>query len=356
MSGTQESGQTGPRRGRAWLLGGGALILLLAVVLVVGVVGLAGRGGDGNPTSQTAPSTAAPTPPPFPAAPYAVSDEALLTVPEETRIAQGTFWAEAGAEYVVTMDLRSTKPEGSGGRSMYLGVTLSCSPRAGGPGISVGGTQNMLTGEETTYRNQGLISMPEDGGVDCSIKLSAPYDDVASRDTTFPAGASWEVRRADAAAQAPTDTVLPTTIAAGATEDVLTAELPIDEAGEGLEALSSLHLTACTGVNGSREDGRAWCREDALDEGGSTVTLRARMELVGEDGNACAELAAQALPADRIELHRHHRLLSLALETSLPERPCGRQARVTLAVHNDGPAPVVVHRTNSSLLLTTPAG
>lgn len=347
MGEEQDAAPSLSRRLRGWVLGGGALVLLVIAALVVGVVGLAGRDGDEPSAAPTAPST----PPPFPTAPYAVADGASLTVPEETRFAQGTFWAEAGAEYVVTMDLRSTKPEGSGGRSMYLGVTLSCSPQAGGPGISAGGTQNMLTGEETSYRNQGLISVDEAGGVDCSIKLSAPYDDVASDGTTFPVEATWEVRRVEAAAEAQTESVLPRTIAAGATEDVLTAELPVDEAGDGVEALSSLHLTACTIVNGSREDGRAWCPENALDEAGSTATLQLRAELLDEGGAVCTEFGAETTPADHIDLYRHHRLLSIGLAATMPEQPCGKTVRVVARVTNDGPAPLVVHRTNSTLLV-----
>src|SRR5699024_10897276 len=292
-------------------------------------------------------------PPPVPSAPYAVSDGASLTVPEKTRFAKGTFWAEAGAQYVVTMDLHSTKPEGSGRRSMYLGVTLSCSPKGGGPGISAGGTQNMLTGEETAYGNQGLISVPEDGGVDCSIKLSAPYDDVASVGTTFPVEATWWVARADGAAEAPTDQVLPTVIAPGEDEEILTVDLAVESPGVDLEALSSLHLTTCTIVNGSREDDKAWCDEDDLDEAGSTATLRGRMALIDADGAICDEIADEELPADHIDLYRHHRLLSLALEATAPEQPCGQTARVTISVQNDGPAPLVVHRLNSALLLTS---
>lgn len=203
-----ESPQVAPGTGRSslrrslWIVAGALAVLAL-------VFGLLVSGGGEDPAPQSTTTTAAPTPPPFAPAPYAVTDRTELTVPEETRFAKGTFWAEAGAQYVVTMDPQSTKPEGSGGRSMYLGVTLGCSPQAGGPGVSDGGTQNMLTGEETVYRNQGLISVPEDGGVECSIKLSAPYDDVASKGTTIPIEATWEVRRVDAAQAAATKEVLP---------------------------------------------------------------------------------------------------------------------------------------------------
>lgn len=345
-----ESPQVAPGTGRSplrrslWIAAGALAVPALVFGLLVG-------GGGEDPAPVTATTTVASTPPPYASAPYAVTDRTELTVPEETRFAQGTFWAEADAQYVVTMNLQSTKPEGSGGRSMYLGVTLGCSPQAGGAGISAGGTQNMLTGEETVYSNQGVISVPEDGGVDCSIKLSAPYDDVASNGTTFPVKATWEVRKVDAATEASTEEVLPTTIAAGATDDVLTAELPVDGATGELRVLSSLHLTTCTIVNGSREDGRAWCPENALDEQGSTVTLQARVELVDDGGAVCAELGTEEIPADRIDLYRHHRLLSLAVDAAVSEEPCGRTARVTVSAHNDGPAPLVVHRSNSTLLI-----
>src|SRR5699024_1289356 len=109
------------------------LLWITAVVLAVlaPVLWVLAGPGDGSSEPPAATTTVASTPPPFPWAPFAVSDVVALTVPEETRFARGTFWAEADAEYVVTMDLRSTKPEGSGGRSMYLGVTLSCAPQTG---------------------------------------------------------------------------------------------------------------------------------------------------------------------------------------------------------------------------------
>ncbi|MGP9539873.1 hypothetical protein ACT3SP_17925 [Brachybacterium sp. AOP43-C2-M15] len=339
-------GSAGSRR--TWLAGGAALLVALAVIIGIAVVR---GGGDGDP-SATSPSSAAPSPPPFPAAPVSHADVATLTVPEETRFAQSTFWAEAGTTYAVTMDLRSTKPEGSGGRSMYLGVTLSCSPQAGGPGISVGGTQNMLTGEETEYRNQGLISVPEDGPIDCSIKASAPYDDVASDGTTFAIDGTWRAEQAeDGATEAPEDG-LPRNLADDAVDDVLLAEVPLEELGEGeLRALASLHLTTCTIVNGSREDDRAWCSKDDLDEAGSTASVELRAELVDAGGEVCEVLGEETTEPDYIDLYRHHRLLSLELVETVPGTPCGDTVRVSASVHNDGPAPLVVHRSNSSLVV-----
>lgn len=332
------------QRRRPWLLAGGLLLLVLALILALTVFR-----GQGEP--EQAPSVAATTTlPPYPVAPFSRVDDATLTVPEETRFAPGTFWATAGTTYLVTMDLESMKPEGSGGRSMYLGITLSCSPQAGGPGISVGGTQNMLTGEMTTYRNQGLISVPEDGAIDCSIKASAPYDDVASDGTTFGIDASWHAEPVHGAAIDAAEEGLPRTIADDTGEVVMTADLPLDTGGGELQALTSLHLTTCTIVNGSREDDRAWCSEDDLDEAGSTARVELLAELIDADGTVCDVLGTETTDSDHIDLYRHHRLLSLELTEGLPEDPCGETVRVSASVHNEGPAPLVVHRSNSSLI------
>lgn len=325
-------------------------VAMLAAVIAVGVV----RGTGGSSQKERGQSAAPVTPPPYPVTPLSRVDDTTLTVPERTRFAQGTFWATADTTYLVTMDLQSTKPEGSGGRSMYLGVTLSCSPQAGGPGISVGGTQNMLTGEVTSYRNQGIISVPEDGAIDCSIKASAPYDDVASDGTTFEVDGTWRAVPVDGEALAAVEEGLPRTIAIGAEEVVMRADLPLDLADDDdVRALTSLHLTTCTIVNGSREDGRAWCAKDELDEAGSTVNAEMRAELVDAGGAVCGDLGTAATGPDHIDLYRHHRLLSLELTEVLPESPCGETVRVTVNVHNHGPAPLVVHRSNSSLTVVS---
>lgn len=328
------------------VLVGAVLVAVIAVGIVRGT-GVPSEPGPGTPAASS-------TPPPYSVAPVSRVDDTTLTVPERTRFAQGTFWATAGTEYLVTMDLQSTKPEGSGGRSMYLGVTLSCSPQAGGPGISVGGTQNMLTGEVTAYRNQGLISVSEDGAIDCSIKASAPYDDVASDGTTFEVDGVWRAVPVDGEALAAPEEGLPRTVADGADEVVMTVDLPLDLADDdGVRALASLHLTTCTIVNGSREDDRAWCAEDELDEAGSTVNAEMRAELIDAGGAACGVLGTAATTPDHIDLYRHHRLLSLELTEALPETPCGETVRLTVSVNNDGPAPLVVHRSNSSLAVVS---
>ena len=44
-------------------------------------------------------------------------------------------------------------------------------------------------------------------------------------------------------------------------------------------------------------------------------------------------------------------MLFADLESILPAEPCGTTARLRVDLRNDGPAPLVVHRANSSALL-----
>ncbi|MFC0675721.1 hypothetical protein [Brachybacterium hainanense] len=332
-------------------------VLLLVALLVIAAAAIRGADGEAGEESAGEATAAASLTPAHPVAPVSVIDRGTLTVPQETRIARGTFWARGGETYLVTMGLTSTKPADSAGRSMYLGVTLSCSPRSGGRGISIGGTQNLLTGAESGYRNQGLIRVPEDGAVDCSIKASAPYDDVASAGTTFGIDGTWGVEAVgDPSVQAPTD-VLPRTLPAGAEETVLVVDLPAGPGGAAdVRALTSLHLTTCTGLGGSREAGRVWCSPDGVDPAGSTTGLLLRADLVGEDGAVCAALGEIGTPPEHIDLYRHHRLLSLELDALVPEEPCGARIRVGVEVQNRGPAPLVVHAANSSLVVVEEPG
>lgn len=80
--------------------GGLIAVLLLLAALVALAVGVFGNGS--TPTNVPQPATTATTAPPFTPAPYVVTDRTTLTVPEETRFAHGTFWAEAGTTYLVS--------------------------------------------------------------------------------------------------------------------------------------------------------------------------------------------------------------------------------------------------------------
>lgn len=125
---------------------------------------------------------------------------------------------------------------------------------------------------------------------------------------------------------------LPRTLADGSDEAVLVAQMPLGDADDEVRALASLHLTTCTIANGSRKDGRAWCAEGAPDEEGSITSARIRADLLDTDGAVCDVLGAETTARDRIDLYRHHRLLSLELVEDISENPCGSAVRVSARV------------------------
>lgn len=328
---------------------------MLVLIIVIGVLRL-----DGNEAPRPIPTSASSTSNPgpmvlaVPVAPASRIDTASLTVPEETRFAASEFAVTGGVEYLVAFALDTEKPAGSDGYAMYLGVTFSCSPQGeGGAGGSVGGTQNLLTGEPTTYRNQMLLTPVTDGVVSCTIKASAPYDDVASAGTSFGMTATWKAEAVDRAGySAPADERLPMTISSGGTAAAFTQNLLVEDLTHGrLRALTSLHVTTCTIVNGSREAGRTWCAEGELDEEGSVVSASLRVELLAADGTVCDVVAEQSAPEEHVDLYRHHQLLFQEAAVQIPGEPCGDSVRVTASVDNAGPAPLVVHQNNSSLIV-----
>lgn len=143
---------------------------------------------------------------------------------------------------------------------------------------------------------------------------------------------SWHAEPVHGRALAAEEEGLPRTLADGSDEAVLVAQMPLGDADDEVRALASLHLTTCTIANGSRKDGRAWCAEGALDEEGSITSARIRADLLDTDGAVCDVLGAEPTARDRIDLYRHHRLLSLELVEDISENPCGSAVRVSARV------------------------
>ena len=146
---------------------------------------------------------------------------------------------------------------------MYLGVTFSCSGEDTGASNWIGGTENLLRGEPVTYANQMLLQPETAQVVNCSVRANAPYDHVAAAGATVDLDISWSVEKADRSAwSTPADQRLPMTVDTGGGREFAFTQLIDVEDGDirQVEVLSSLHLTTCTVVNGSREDGRTWCQ------------------------------------------------------------------------------------------------
>lgn len=353
---------------RGWIAGLTAAIVALLLVVTAGVFGhgpfqqggFAPSAAHDSPValaestatpSPDAPSVPGPTLITAPEPPYRVADTASLTLPQEVRIAHGTFFLSEGTTYLVQFDLSTLKAEDAPGIGMYLGVTFSCSPAGGGPGGVIGGTENLLPGEPVTYTNQFLLSPQDSGEYSCSLLANAPYDDVAAAGTTIELKASWGVAPVTSRAwETPSTQRLPLTVAAGSREVAFAQYVSASGfAADQLRILTSLHLTTCTGVNGSREGGETWCGAKDIDEAGNTFTVGTRVDVIGPDGAVCESLDAGTQEVT-IDKWRHHQLLHLDRTVDVPAELCGNKLRVSVVVDNQGPASIVVHGQNSSLV------
>lgn len=340
------------RTSRRWWISAGAAILALLLVAVI----LARWDGDdpshpGQTPVVTNESTPAPTLPPAPTTPYSVVDEARLTLPQELRAAHGTFFLEGGKSYVASFAVSTVKPPEEPGLGMYLGVTFSCAGADGSGSEWIGGTENLLRGEPVTYRNQLLLTPETDQVVSCSVRANAPYDDVAAAGAKIDLDIQWRVAEAEGQATSTRpEKRLPMTVDRDARAFAFTEQIEVRERGvQKVSMLSSLHLTTCTIVNGSREDGRTWCANDDLDEKGSTFDVEMRVDVLDGNGEACAAIGKKTV-TETLPLERHHQLLPLAAEFTIPEKLCGSTLRASVVVDNQGPASLVVHSSNSSLI------
>lgn len=330
-------------------------VVLLALLAGIGVV--SSRSGDDSTNAQeeqqrtTAEGERPPEPlPPEPEPPFRVDDDAPLTLPEEVRLAPGAFYLRGGETYVVSFDLTTVKPEDAPGIGMYLGVSFSCSEQDGRGVGSIGGTENLQPGDPVSYINHIVIEPREDGVYTCGVLARAPYDHVAAKGTTVELDATWRVTEtAGTVAEAESGQRLPMTVdpdgSAVAIEQGTAAESDTD-----VTALATVHMTTCTGVNGSREQGRAWCSKPVIDERGNSATFRLLIDLVDEEGKVCDRLVDDRQDVT-IDKWIHHDMLSVESATRTPKSPCSTTARARVYLENDGPAGLVIHESNTSLIV-----
>ncbi|WP_232820214.1 hypothetical protein [Brachybacterium sp. YJGR34] len=271
-----------------------------------------------------------------------------LTLPEYVYMAKESFSVEAGRSYLLSFELDTVKPEGEPGRIMYLGVTLSCTGAASG---SVGGTENLIPEEPVTYANQMLLTPSEDGVVTCQVLASSPIEEVAARGTTIELEAEWSaVRLGGYAVETPAGEELPMTVPAGERSSAFSQVVPLHSVpSRRLDVLSTLHVTTCTGTGGSRENGKVWCARKDLDGDGSEFDLELTVDVINADGSVCESLR-RVVSSQHVDVDQHHALFQLYDSAIVPESACGSALRVSVVVINSGPASLVVHESNSSLI------
>lgn len=281
--------------------------------------------------------------------PVHVEDSATLEIPGDAVLGSSSFSVNPDHKYLVQLSLMVEKPEDSPGSATYLGYTLSCaSDLDDEEGVSVGGTQNLVNGQPVTLEASALLPETQGAGYRCRVVVANPYEHVASVGSEIRVSLQWTATAVGSeSVSIDLDRMLPRAIEPGESVELVSrTALPEPEDGGQVAVIAHIHSTTCTIVNGSREDGRAWCDEGSLDEAGSEVIYRIDVEQ-RYGPSTCVASKSYGVHIDGLV---HHYVASLAEELG-PDSDCegGIAARIT--VHNEGPAPLVAHRQNTEVIV-----
>lgn len=264
-----------------------------------------------------------------------------------------TFGVRAGDTYLLEFEATVKKPEESPGEAMYFGSSLSCADSAGAAIRSIGGTQNILTGETVTIRNQILLEVEKSDEYSCRLSVSSPNEEAAAKGTPVDVQMEWTARPVEGiAVEANAEERLPRVVKPGQRAAVF--RIDVEQGDDPVEILSTVHATTCTMVNGSTEDGRAWCEGAQVHTGGSAVELTYRADVLDGDGNVC-DSRIIATESEPIDWHTHHQILATEVRSEELLAACGTTVRYVVAIENEGPASVVVHQANSTFLAVSAA-
>lgn len=284
--------------------------------------------------------------------PLRVEETLPLTVPATLRTDTHRFEVEDGKSYLLSFEVSATKPVQTPGTAMYLGVSLACTGGGDAEVRSISGTQNILDGKPVTLTNQFLLVADGGGERACNLMVSSANESAAAVGARVDVELIWEaVRVGSEVASFPTDDRLPVVVPVGGRQAAFRETLPVpEEPGTRFTIRSSLHVTSCTIVNGSREGGEPLCTASDTDDGGSSFDTDLRVDVLDSRGDVC-----QRLPIFDDSVHvdkkTHHQLLSFAKSAELPEKLCGDSLEFVLAVSNGGPAPLLVHGNSSSFIV-----
>ncbi|MGY5765402.1 hypothetical protein ACXET9_09380 [Brachybacterium sp. DNPG3] len=339
-----------------------AALLVLVIMLATGRIAFPGESAGAGRWTTTAP-VADPTTPvestePAEAddvhsLPLTVSDSATLTVPQDADTAEQSFDLAGGGNYVVTLDVSTVKPADSLGVNIFFGARVTCSDGTEGGTYTAGGAENLLTGVPVRFSNQILLSPEEDATFTCSVYLNAPNDNGASKGTSFDIDVQWGVSQVEGYAfQVPASDRLPMVVATGSQALAFGKAVSIDSlTSNRVHIMTTLNVTTCSDEGGSTENGTTWCTEDGIDIQGSDFDVETRMDVLALDGTVCQTLGVNERTIS-LNTYRHHQTLSMETGLTIPDDLCGRQIRYATVIVNRGPAALLVHQANSSMVIT----
>lgn len=360
-----------PRQPSWWMVATAAFSAALLALIIMLLVGrLSGPGpvtGTEDPTPV--PSANGSSPPEStteesgngqdsddPAPPFKVNDSASLTVPQDARTAKRSFDLAGGGNYIITVDVSTMKPPDSLGVHIFLGMRLTCTDGTDDGTRSAGGAENLLTGVPVRFANQLLLAPEKDMTVTCSAYLNAPYDTGASKGTTFDIDVEWGVSEVEGyALQVPASDRLPMVVPTASRDLAFGKSVSIDSlTGNRVHIMTTLNVTTCSGEGGSTENGTTWCTGDHINIQGSDFDVQTRMDVLDLDGKVCQSLGVNARSIS-LDTYRHHQTLFMETELTIPDDLCGRQVRYSTVIVNGGPASLLVHQANSSMIITETA-
>lgn len=341
-----------------------ALVGLLVVVLM-----LDGRYSSPPEEKSTPPTTSAPSPSdgggtrnptPGPATvPFSSVQKLKMIFPEKQSTDEASFMVEASETYLLNFDVVAEKPADSEGYGFMLGLSLRCTDQDGRPVATIGGTENLLTGQPVTFFNQTTLTPERDGVFTCSMLANAPEAPLAAKGTRFTVDVTWKVTQPVGLALPALHQVdLPVVIPSKSSQPLLARDVPVASLTQRrLDVLVSLQLTTCTGPGGSTEDGTQWCTEENIDPTGSHYRFEVRFDVIGADGTVCGSIDS-GRRQEYLDTYRHHQLYHVAKSVTVPSTLCGDRIRTSVNVTNQGPAGLLVHRAGTSMvtLETRPVG
>lgn len=284
------------------------------------------------------------------------SSSAEVTLPADERVGSVEFEAEEGSRMVVSLDVDAMLDASTAElRGAYTVVGVTCTGlEDSSSSDSMSGTQNLLYQEATTLRTQFVYTAQSEGAQRCNASFRVPNWDPDFGDATADVDSRLTVTEAQ-------DGVIEEAVPTSQSPIVPDAEgavtsidetVEIDQELEWLEFVSTAHLTTCTIENGSRDQtDENLCTPDMLDERGSTVDVTSSVEVL-DDGEVCRRFEVKDISA-HISHQVHHKLLGASpVRIQLPDGLCGSSIRMVQTIDNEGPAPVVVHRGSSNIVVS----
>lgn len=321
-----------------------AMAVLVVVLVVVGLVGRSGGPGDVEPPQPVVDSSSA---------------DATLDLPADERLVSVEFDAQEGDSAVVTLamdaELESTRGQR---RAAYTVTGIACSSVSGGEESTARtGTENLEHGSARELNLSLVYDIEHTGAQRCNANIRVPNwdDDWASAtmdvDTTLRVQQQEDSQDGEALVESEEPIVLSRDEQVTAIDSVV--DLP--QGGAGTQLAATSHLTTCTIENGSKDQTEDnLCTPEILDERGSTVAVNSYAEVL-DDGEVCDRVEIQE-DSERISDTVHHKLLGTPLTgPGALQNPCGDQIRLVQTVENSGPAPVVVHRNSSNIVVSAAA-